>query len=126
MHRKLSLIVTLFAWLFATGSHWDLVQTFAWGKMFSQYAQTMSWTDAVRMTFTAENFCGVCEIVDDARADADTSNPPGQSGVKKIDLGIGTPSAVILQRPEVLAWVVGGQDRYRKHGSAPPLPPPRA
>ena len=35
MRRKLSLVLTLTAWLLATGSHWDLVQTFAYARMFA-------------------------------------------------------------------------------------------
>jgi len=48
MRRQLSLILTLTAWLLATGSHWDLVQTFALGRMFASYAQSMSFTQAAQ------------------------------------------------------------------------------
>ena len=37
IRRQLSLILTLIAWLFATGSHWDLVQAFGWGRMVTIY-----------------------------------------------------------------------------------------
>jgi hypothetical protein len=48
MRRKFSLILTLAAWLLATGSHWDLVQTFGWGRMIATYSQSMSFAQAVK------------------------------------------------------------------------------
>ncbi len=87
MSAKLSLILTLFAWLFATGSHWDLVQTFAWGKMFATYSQSMSYMDAAKLTFSADNLCGVCKIVAEAtQDDTDRENSAGKSGTQKIQL----------------------------------------
>ena len=47
MRRKFSLVLTLAAWLLATGSQWDLAQTFAWGRMIVTYSQTMSVAQAV-------------------------------------------------------------------------------
>lgn len=125
MRHKASLVLTLFAWLFATGSHWDLVQTFAWGKMFATYSQTMSYADAARLTFTADNFCGICEIVQEA-TNSDESNAPAKAGVREIQLALGGSHAVIVPRPDKEVWKPDATSLPRPMGSAPPTPPPRA
>lgn len=125
MRQKASLILTLAAWLLATGSHWDLVQTFAWGKMFATYAQSMSYADAARLTFTTDNFCGICEIVQEA-ADADESNAPAKAGTREIQLALGVVPDVIVPRPDTVSWTPDESSLPRLTGSAPPTPPPRA
>jgi len=125
VRHKASLILTLFAWLFATGSHWDLVQTFAWGKMFATYAKTMSYADAAKLTFTADNLCSICEIVKDA-TQTDESEAPAKAGTREIQLALGNPEGVIVSRPESTAWRPEAMSLPRAPGSAPPTPPPRA
>ncbi len=67
MSRRFPAIFVLCAWLLASGAQWDLLQSFAWGRMIATYSQTMPMADAIRLTFTADNLCGVCEFVADAR-----------------------------------------------------------
>jgi len=124
VRQKASLILTLFAWLFATGSHWDLVQTFAWGKMFATYAQTMSYADAAKLTFSPDNFCGICEVVQDATG-TDESNAPAQAGTREIQLALGSTAGVVVTRPDGIAWPPEALSLPRPTGSAPPTPPPR-
>ncbi|MCC5023765.1 MAG: hypothetical protein J6386_13725 [Candidatus Synoicihabitans palmerolidicus] len=90
MRRRFALILSLVAWLFATGCHWDLVQTFAWGKRFATYAQSMSYADAARLTFTPDNLCNVCELVQDARQQTDAEGQPApvSAGTQKILLAL--------------------------------------
>jgi len=99
MRRKFSLILTLAAWLLATGSHWDLVQTFGWGRMIATYAQSMSFTQAVKKTFSAGETCGVCEAVATAKqqdaADASAPTAPGKS-FGKIHLVFAPDSTPVL------------------------------
>lgn len=72
--RRLCSIFVLCAWLLANGAHWDLVQSFAWGRMIATYSQTMPVAEAVRLTFTADNLCGVCEFVADGKTRADAGD----------------------------------------------------
>ncbi len=97
MRRHLALVLTLVAWLMATGSHWDLVQTFGWGRMIAKYSQSMPLTQAVRLTFTADNFCGVCDFVNDVEAASrDNAHPGAPSEFKKIQLAcVAVPEVVI-------------------------------
>ena len=117
--------MTLAAWLLATGSHWDLVQTFAWGKMFATYAQTMSYTDAARLTFTPGNFCGVCEFVADASGDADNETAPAKAGTREIQLALGQTSPVIVPHSDSGRWPLSDLAPPDDYGPAPPVPPPR-
>ena len=127
VNRKVSLILTLTAWLFATGSHWDLLQTFAWGKMFATYAQSMSYTDAAKLTFSADNLCGVCEIVADAeQTDADRESATGNTGARKIQLSLVNVPQITLSAPDAHRWSLSNQDMPIPRGASPPTPPPRA
>lgn len=127
MRQKLSLILTLSAWFFATGSHWDLVQTFAWGKMFATYSQSMSYVDAAKLTFSADNLCGVCEIVSVAeQADADRETAPGKSGTREIQLAYAPVPQVILTAPDLSPWSLSDRRVPPRSGAPPPTPPPRA
>jgi hypothetical protein len=127
MSRQGSLILTLTAWLLATGSHWDIVQTFAWGKMFTTYAQSMSYTDAAKLTFSGTDLCDVCEFVSEATEEDQSGQPgPASSGTQKILLALNPANSIVLMRPSFERWPQH-QDRVpeprRQH---PPLPPPRA
>jgi hypothetical protein len=72
--RRLSALLVLCAWLLASGAHWDLVQGFAWARMVANYSRTMPLDEAVKLAFTADNLCGVCEFVADHKTRADTDN----------------------------------------------------
>jgi hypothetical protein len=115
----------LVAWLLATGSHWDLVQTFAWGRMIATYAQAMSLGEAVKLTFTPDNLCGVCESVSAAKQQQDATLPSDGTGFGKIPL-VYQPAAVFFAAlPSAGTWIwcdFMPEDRDRW---APPVPPPR-
>ena len=129
MRRRLSLILTLTAWLLATGSQWDLVQTFAWGRMIATYSQSMSLAQAVKKTFAADAMCGVCHAVADAKQQQDAADAPapGEKMPAKIFLA-SAPAALVFVSPAPLRAglvatvpALASADR-----AAPPLPPPRA
>lgn len=128
MRQRFAIVLTFAAWLFATGSHWDLVQTFAWGKMFAQYAQTMSYVDAARMTFTADNLCGVCEIVQDAKHATDENGQPApaESGTQKIQLALSAVPQPVIVAPAPEPWSLSDRSLPAPLAVAPPVPPPRA
>jgi hypothetical protein len=127
MRRKLPLVLTLTAWLLATGSHWDLVQTFAWGQMIAGYSRTMPVVQAVRLTFTPDNMCGVCRAVADAKqqADADHAAIPGGKLDGKVLLACMRPADVIVGAPAVTFRSLSDPAIPAAHRAAPPVPPPR-
>lgn len=126
MRRKVSLIMTLAAWLLATGSHWDLVQTFAWGRMIAAYSESMPLTEAIRRTFTAENLCGVCEIVQQARQDQDPATPPAGKLNLKVQLAFPAVPVVVVSAPESNPWHQAAPVALGILPPPPPTPPPRA
>ena len=125
MRRKLSLITMLTAWLLATGSHWDLVQTFAWGRMIATYSQTMSMTQAVRLTFTADNLCGVCETVAEAKQQQDSTLPSDAKATGKILMVFQPQPVFVATLPVTEKWTPGEPTPAWRDRAEPAVPPPR-
>jgi len=125
MRRRLSLVFTLVAWLLATGSHWDLVQTFGWGRMIATYAQSMPFREAVRLTFTPENLCGVCSAVATAKRETDARGAPLDRLAGKVFLVYAPAPAPIVAAPAASRWSPGETAMPSSERSAPPVPPPR-
>jgi len=126
MRRKLSLVLTLAAWLLATGSQWDLAQSFAWSRMIVTYSHSMSLTQAVQKTFDGE-MCAICAAVQDARQQESAATPaPGSRLTAKIIL-VCVPRPARLFHPVTfcagLAPAVSAPLSTER--SAPPSPPPR-
>ena len=128
MRRRLSLVLTLAAWLLATGSHWDLVQTFGWGRMIATYSRAMPLLRAVKQTFSGEAMCGVCALVHHAKEqqDADNAKVPGTKAPAKIFL-VSAPSVLVFASPasNCVGVVPAGSAPLSADRTAPPLPPPR-
>jgi len=128
MRRRFSLILTLAAWLLATGSHWDMVQTFAWGRMITTYSRSMPVVQAVKKTFSGEVMCGLCELVQSGRQQQDGSGAkvPGAKAPEKIFI-IVTAGAPVFLSPATLCvgLIPAGSAPLSAERSAPPLPPPR-
>src|SRR5690606_17934753 len=122
----LPLITLLFAWLLATGSHWDLVQTFAWGRMIATYSQSMSIAQAVKLTFTPDNLCGVCESVSEAKQQQQHPAAPSDGKAFGKILLVHQPSPVFVAvAPDGPVWgrrdfTPADSDRH-----PPPTRPPR-
>ncbi len=126
MRRKLSLITMLTAWLLATGSHWDLVQTFAWGRMIATYSQSMSLAQAVKLTFTPDNLCGVCESVSEAKQHQDTALPSDAKSAGEILLVFQPQPAFFATLPVTGKSIPGEMIPALRDRPQPPVRPPRA
>ena len=126
MRRRLSLLLTLTAWLLATGSHWDLVQTFAWGRMFAENARTMPLLEAAQRTFRPEARCNLCAAVTEAKQQEENSPtiPGGKLDVKIILAFEPAPSPVVAA-PDFSPWSLSDPLVHSVSRAAPPLPPPR-
>ncbi len=126
LRRKFSLGVTLLAWFFASGSQWDVVQAFAWARMFVTNAETMPLGDAIVRTFSPEARCELCNAVSTAKQNQETPAAPGPKLEDKTFLVFEPAStftvAVILPAkavPDEARPVSVERDR-------PPVPPPRS
>jgi hypothetical protein len=128
MRRKLSLVLTLTAWLLATGSHWDLVQTFAYARMFADNVRTLSVEAAVTRTFSPEGRCEICTAVDSAKQSPDHANAPASAEkfAGKIPLTHESEAFFLFDLSLVSAWFDSAPRLTSAERAAPPLPPPRA
>lgn len=126
MRRKIQLICLLGAWLLATGSQWDLVQVFAWGRMFAGYAREMPLAAALGQTFKPDNMCNLCRAVKEAKQEQDQSPAATyKDGLGKILLVFEPEPRVVVARPSFSSWSPGDRVLTGATRAAPPVPPPR-
>jgi hypothetical protein len=90
MRRRLPLFLTLVAWLFATGSHWEVAQTLAGSHMLAVNSTKMTFVRAVKKTFSPEGRCEFCTSIAHAREQRE------QSSAGKSVLGGKIPSDLLL------------------------------
>jgi hypothetical protein len=67
VRRLLCALGLLLAWLCANGAALDLMQVFAWGRMFAGYAHEMPVETALARTFDPAQPCPLCRAVQAAR-----------------------------------------------------------
>ncbi len=124
--RPLRGLVLLLAWLFATGTHWDLVQVAGWARMWYRSAQTESVVVALDSTFAPGATCELCAVADEGRA----AHGPASDALLRP-----------LGRPVLVTWdeepvrdLKRDSEEYERVWSArlggltrasPPTPPPR-
>jgi hypothetical protein len=122
MRRHLQVLTLCLAWLCANGAMWDAVQVFAWGKMIRDYAQIMSFTQAVKKTFDGSGTCEICAVVDDVKA-----NTPAQQverSHERVLLALQTSEEFLMNAP-AFAWPGVAHDSGLTRTDPVPVPPPR-
>jgi hypothetical protein len=128
MRRQFALVLTLTAWLFATGGHWDLVQALGWGRMIVTYSQAMPLLRAVEKTFAGDTLCGVCQVVQTGKQQQDSADAksPGTKAPEKIFF-IGTPGVLVYASPalQCAGLIRAASAPVSVDRASPPLPPPR-
>ncbi len=131
--RRLSTLFVLCAWLLASGAHWDLAQGFGWARMVVNYSRTMPLQEAVRLTFSPENLCGVCEFVAEGKTRADaggssaTDTPPAPDSAKGKLFFATAPEHVFVCGPAPApSWPAEHFLADACARPAPPTEPPRA
>jgi hypothetical protein len=132
--RRLSALLLLSAWLLASGAQWDLLQSFAWGRMIANYSRTMPVAEAVRLTFTPDNLCGMCSFVAVAKTRADGTSEgrphepaPVDPGAKaKAPLAAPPEHLFIFSSAPVPEWPAECFRADARARPAPPTEPPRA
>ena len=125
MRPRLQLCALLFAWLLATGSQWDVLQVFAWGRMFAGYAHNMSLTAALNQTFKPDNMCSLCRAVKTAKQQQSQSPDAAyKEGLGKILLVFEPAPQIVVTRPSFSSWSPSDQILIGALRAAPPVPPP--
>ncbi|MDB6168286.1 MAG: hypothetical protein JWM88_1150 [Verrucomicrobia bacterium] len=128
MHRKTPLVLALMAWLFATGTPLDFVQTFAWSRMIATYSRSMPLMAAVQKSLSGDEMCAVCKAVQAARdeREPDGARTSAPKAPEKFVFVSAPQAPVFLSPPLKSAGLLSSTavpvsaDRI-----APPLPPPR-
>ncbi len=126
MRRRLSLSLTLVAWLLATGSHWDLLQTYAWGRMFVGYARAMSLTTAAEETFSGQ-MCDLCKAVQKGKQEQRSPEALATAKVRLPEAAPPAASGSVVSPARLIVGLIPAETQLAGRGRmAPPLPPPRA
>jgi hypothetical protein len=92
----------------------------------------MPLAEAVRLTFTAENLCGVCTWVADASTRADGAGDdageegPAPAALAKLPLATPPEHVLILGAAPALRWALVDRAPEGRGRAAPPTEPPRA
>ncbi|PAW65570.1 MAG: hypothetical protein B9S34_10640 [Opitutia bacterium Tous-C1TDCM] len=124
--RRLGLVVTLVAWLCATGTQWDVVQAVAWVRMFAENSRDLPVLAALERTFSPAARCSLCHAVSQAKQDEPgPAGTAGKSEAKIVFVHQAAESAIVTLSA-VPAWPVADFTAAGTLRAAPPLPPPRA
>lgn len=125
MRRILATAALVFAWLCANGALLDVVQVFAWSRMFAGYSETMTVSAALRETFNPAKPCPLCRHVAKAKAAAQQQLPPAPEGDgAKFVLALETTEPPIFVR-EPGKWIASPLMQVRQRTEPVPVPPPR-
>ena len=126
VRRILCASCLLLAWLCANGAVLDLMQVFAWGRMFAGYAHQMPVKTALAETFDPARPCPLCVAVQQARkaGDEPKSVPAPTLAAKLVLISHSSeavaPPAIPGCRLESIS--IDAAERY----DPVPVPPPRA
>ena len=127
MRSRLSLFTLLLAWLLATGSQWEIVQVFAWGRMITESVRTESLSCAIQDTFEGKAPCAICRLVSAVKKQM-PDEAPASSQEERLKVFL---IAFAPEKPRMapLQTCIGTVDTERSMESAlrgaPPVPPPR-
>lgn len=114
----------LTSWFLATGSQWDFVQAFGWGRMFVGYSSTMTVSAAVERTFSGE-MCEVCRAVRRAKRDEGKTTSTGDLAKAKVILYCAAIAPFAIATPDNPGWWHVERAPVSALRAAPPVPPPR-
>ncbi|MDQ5980662.1 MAG: hypothetical protein QG602_3639 [Verrucomicrobiota bacterium] len=128
VRRTFSTTALLLAWLCANGAVWNVVQTVAWARMFSEYSQMMPVADALELTFDGSAPCDLCTIAQSGQDSARQQLPAEAAlggGAEKILLIADWTPAPVLIAPETV-WPGLADEAGLLRTDTVPVPPPRA
>ena len=125
MRRRCSLFLLCVAWICANGTALDLVQVFAWTRMFAGYACVLPVGAALRTTFDPSKPCELCRAVAKAQDSAQRQAPvvPVRSGAKQV-LACTRPTPFIFPSQRE-TWAGPRPERASSRVEPVPVRPPR-
>ncbi|HZZ58840.1 MAG TPA: hypothetical protein VFE31_13490 [Opitutaceae bacterium] len=125
MHRRIHVVALLILSLLGSGTQWDLLQVFAWGRMIANHSQSMCLSAAVSKTFSGE-MCGICRMIAQAKQqERQHSNVPAVTDAAKPVLFCHRPAIYCPQPVRIAAERPDDALALSALPAAPPVPPPR-
>ncbi len=112
----------ILALLGATGGHWAMLQTIAWGGMLVENLQTDSWRTALGKTFDGKHPCQMCQQIKAGKKTEKKS--PLVELDKQLKLFCEKQSFILIA-PARFELTDAAKPNYRSHLLRPPKPPPR-
>ena len=85
----------------------------------------MSLAQAVKLTFTPDNLCGVCESVSEAKQHQDTALPSDAKATGKILMVFQAQPVFVAELALAGKWTPRETSPAARDRSPPPVPPPR-
>ena len=126
MRRTLAIASLFVAWICANGAVWDVVQIFAWARMFTGYTQTQTVTAAIEETFDGSKPCPICRAVAKAKEAAHKQAPQSvERSAEKLLLACEFPEKLLIG-PSADGWPDAAVRSGPVRIEPVPVPPPRA
>lgn len=124
--KRLSIIALFAAWFCASGAVLDVAQVFAWGRMFSEYSQSMSVEAAAIETMDGSKPCPICLAIRRAREESARQHAPAGIATHsvKLDLVFHDVPSPYLARPNE-GWIEVAASTPQVRHDRVPTPPPR-
>lgn len=113
----------IIALLGATGGHWAVLQTVAWGDMLAKNLQTESVGEAITKTFDGAHPCNLCKQISVGKASEKKSEVPFQ--IKKLEFVSERP-VFVFAAPREFRLVIELFSSLDGLTHLPSVPPPRS
>ena len=113
------------AWFCATGAGLDLVQTYAWARMFEGFARETTLGEAAAETFDSSHMCPICRAVQREKEAAARQRSQASPSEERITVLALQASDCGLFPPRARAWPSLIPARASARGRSVPVPPPR-
>lgn len=125
MSRRFSIIALFAAWFCASGSMLNVIQVFAWARMFAGYTHQMSIEAAALETMDPGKPCPICRAIRRARDQSERKQPANLAvNVEKLVLVLHQVDPVVFDR-EIEAWPDAEFATPNSWSAPVPVPPPR-
>jgi len=115
----------LLAVFLSIGGHWAVLQSVAWARMLTDFAQTDSWGTALTKTFDDRHPCAMCLKIREGRAHE--QKPPPILKWEELPEFVVQPNASLWSVPVTAARVAVPfvPTLHADFSLPPPKPPPR-
>ena len=125
VRRTIAIAGLLLAWICANGAVWDVVQVFAWARMFAGYVHVLPVRAALSETFDSSKPCEFCIAVAKAKETEQKQTPQQiERSVEKLVLACEAPEKILIP-PSACEWPADPLHFGVVRIEPVPVPPPR-